>query len=38
VAAGRIDLAEIQLEEIKRRASMDKEEYKDLKKTIKTGV
>jgi hypothetical protein len=38
VAAGRIDLAEIQLDEIKRRASTDSEEYKDLKKAITTGL
>jgi hypothetical protein len=37
-AAGRIDLAEIQLDEIKLRASTDSEEYKDLKRAITTGV
>ena len=38
VAAGRIDLAQIQLDEIKTRAGVDSEEYKDLHKAITTGL
>jgi hypothetical protein len=38
VAAGRIDLAQIELNEIKKRAGVDSEEYKDLAKAITTGV
>ena len=38
VAAGRVDLAQIQLSEIKNRAGVDSEEYKDLSKAITTGV
>ena len=38
VAAGRIDLAQVQLSEIKNRAGIDSEEYKDLSKAIITGV
>ena len=38
VAAGRIDLAQIELNEIKNRAGVDSEEYKDLSKAITTGV
>ncbi len=38
VAAGRIDLAQIQLDEIKNRAGVDSEEYKDLNKAITTGL
>lgn len=38
VAAGRIDLAQIQLDEIKNRAGADSEEYKDLHKAITTGL
>ena len=38
VVAGRIDLAQIQLSEIKNRAGADSEEYKDLSKAITTGV
>jgi tetratricopeptide (TPR) repeat protein len=38
VAAGKIDLAQIQLSEIKNRAGVDSEEYKDLSKAITTGV
>ena len=38
VAAGKIDLAQIQLSEIKTRAGVDSEEYKDLSKAITTGV
>ena len=38
VAAGRIDLAQIELSEIKTRVGIDSEEYKDLSKAITTGV
>lgn len=38
IAAGRVDLAQIQLSEIKNRAGVDSEEYKDLSKAITTGV
>jgi tetratricopeptide (TPR) repeat protein len=38
VAAGRIDLAQIQLDEIKNRAGVNSEEYKDLHKAITTGL
>ena len=38
VAAGKIDLAQIQLAEIKNRAGVGSEEYKDLSKAITTGV
>jgi tetratricopeptide (TPR) repeat protein len=38
VAAGRIDLAQIELNEIKNRVGVDSEEYKDLSKAITTGV
>ena len=38
VAAGKIDLAQIQLAEIKTRAGVGSEEYKDLLKAITTGV
>ncbi len=38
VAAGRIDLARNELNEIKARAGMDSEEYKDLAKAIATGA
>ena len=38
VAAGRIDLAQIELNEIKARAGVKSEEYKDLAKAIATGV
>ena len=38
VAAGRVDLAQIQLQEIKNRAGVDSEEYKDLNKAITTGL
>ena len=38
VAAGRIDLAQIELNEIKTRVGVDSEEYKDLSKAITTGV
>ncbi len=38
VAAGRIDLARIQLEEIKSRVGDASEEYKDLQKAITTGL
>jgi tetratricopeptide (TPR) repeat protein len=37
VAAGRIDLAQVELNEIKARAGVDSEEYKDLSKAITTG-
>ena len=37
VAAGRIDLAQIELSEIKARAGVNSEEYKDLSKAILTG-
>ena len=38
VAAGRIDLAQIELNEIKNRAGVNSEEYRDLSKAINTGV
>lgn len=38
VIAGRIDLAQIELSEIKNRAGINSEEYKDLSKAITTGV
>ena len=38
VAAGRIDLAKVQLEEIKARAGTNSEEYKDLHEAITTGL
>ena len=38
VAAGRIDLAQIELNEIKNRAGVDSEEYKDLSKAIATAA
>jgi tetratricopeptide (TPR) repeat protein len=38
VAAGKIDLAQIQLSEIKNRVGVDSEEYKDLLKAITSGV
>ena len=38
VVAGRIDLAQVQLSEIKNRAGINSEEYKDLSKAITTGV
>ena len=38
VVAGRTDLAQIQLSEIKNRVGVDSEEYKDLSKAITTGV
>jgi tetratricopeptide (TPR) repeat protein len=38
VAAGRIDLAQIELNEIKNRAGVNSEEYRDLSKAITTGV
>jgi tetratricopeptide (TPR) repeat protein len=38
VAAGRIDLAQIELNEIKNRAGINSEEYKDLSKAIATGI
>ena len=38
VAAGRLDLAQIQLGEIKTRAGINSEEYRDLSKAIATGV
>ena len=38
VAAGRIDLAQIELSEIKNRAGINSEEYQDLSKAITTGV
>ncbi len=38
VAAGRIDLAKLELEEIKTRAGTASEEYQDLSKAIDTGV
>ena len=38
VAAGRIDLAKLELNEIKNRAGSNSEEYKDLSKAITTGV
>ena len=38
VAAGKIDLAQIELNEIKNRVGVDSEEYKDLSKAITTGV
>jgi tetratricopeptide (TPR) repeat protein len=38
VAAGRIDLARVQLEEIKNRAGVASEEYRDLNKAITTGL
>ena len=38
VTVGKIDLAQIQLSEIKNRAGVDSEEYKDLLKAITTGV
>ena len=37
VAAGRIDLAQVELNEIKARAGVNSEEYKDLAKSIATG-
>jgi tetratricopeptide (TPR) repeat protein len=38
VEAGKIDLAQIELNEIKNRAGINSEEYKDLEKAITTGV
>ena len=38
IAAGRIDLAKLELNEIKTRASTGSEEYQDLSKAIATGV
>ncbi len=38
VAAGRIDLAKLELNEIKTRAGAGSEEYRDLSKAITTGV
>ena len=38
VAAGRIDLAKLELNEIKNRAGTGSEEYQDLSKAITTGV
>src|SRR5215212_3416121 len=38
VAAGRIDLAKLELNEIKNRAGAGSEEYQDLSKAITTGV
>ncbi len=38
VAAGRIDLAKIELDEIKARAGVNSEEYRDLAKAIATGA
>ncbi len=38
VAAGRIDLAKLELNEIKTRAGTASEEYQDLSKAIATGV
>ncbi|MGB8315313.1 MAG: tetratricopeptide repeat protein [Aestuariivirga sp.] len=38
VAAGKIDLAQIELNEIKARAGVNSEEYKDLAKSIATGL
>ena len=38
VAAGRIDLAKLELNEIKNRAGTGSEEYQDLSKAIATGV
>ena len=38
VTVGKIDLAQIQLAEIKNRAGVGSEEYKDLSKAIATGV
>ena len=38
VAAGRIDLAQIELNEIKNRVGVDSEEYKDLSKAIATAA
>jgi tetratricopeptide (TPR) repeat protein len=38
VAAGRIDLARLELDEIKKRAGTASEEYQDLSKAIATGV
>jgi tetratricopeptide (TPR) repeat protein len=38
VAAGRIDLAKLELNEIKTRAGTGSEEYRDLSKAIATGV
>jgi tetratricopeptide (TPR) repeat protein len=38
VAAGRIDLAKLELNEIKNRAGTSSEEYQDLSKAITTGV
>ena len=38
VAAGRIDLAQIELSEIKNRAGINSEEYQDLSKAITTSV
>ena len=38
VAAGRIDLAKLELNEIKKRAGTNSEEYQDLSKAITTGV
>jgi tetratricopeptide (TPR) repeat protein len=38
VAAGRIDLAKFELNEIKNRAGVNSEEYRDLSKAITTGV
>ncbi|MDP1702435.1 MAG: hypothetical protein Q8L53_15940 [Aestuariivirga sp.] len=38
VAAGRIDLARLELDEIKKRAGVASEEYQDLAKAINTGV
>ncbi|MBC8094611.1 MAG: hypothetical protein H7Y43_02250, partial [Akkermansiaceae bacterium] len=38
VAAGRIDLATLELNEIRNRAGAGSEEYQDLSKAIATGV
>jgi tetratricopeptide (TPR) repeat protein len=38
VAAGKIDLAQVELNEIKTRAGVNSEEYKDLAKSIATGL
>jgi tetratricopeptide (TPR) repeat protein len=38
VAAGKIDLAQVELNEIKARAGVNSEEYKDLAKSIATGL
>jgi hypothetical protein len=38
VAAGKIELAQVELDEIKARAGVNSEEYKDLAKSIATGL